>query len=499
MSGGGWRERAEAALGSRGGGWLLLGLLTVGYLAAYGMHPLCPESGDGATGGWWTWTDQQRYWREADAIARGALGRDTYFYPVGYSALGALFVRWLPAHAFLVPDLLLVLAASAAWWRIARRWLGAVETAAVAALFVVFHRAVLADTVVVPWNTIATQAALLAGVAAALEPRGARTVQTLALLAAATYLVRPIDAVAFGPLLAFAVLRVDPWRRRIASAAAGLAIVGVAVAGVVALNLAVFGQARTPYEMASAQTVGFFGYPVSWKFFWLFADLRPFFGEAEAGLVWRFPWLWLALPGAVWLVRRERVAGVAVLAAVATSVLLYVNYNDLLPSDLYRFNLIHYLVWWWPLLFAAAAAAVLKGWRTGVVRAAGALALAGAVVVGGLRLELRAVPVRAVGENVWLLPAERPLRVRFAGVRAEAVGRLRIDGRPLVEYSHYLTPLAPPDLQVLLGSKARGERLALEPRENGGSSATTPEIGVYRWSWRVTPSWWRRVFPRPEK
>lgn len=75
------------------------------------------------------------------------------------------------------------------------------------------------------------------------------------------------------------------------------------------------------------------------------------------------------------------------------------NYNDLLPSDLYRFNLIHYLVWWFP----------------------------------------------------------------------------------------------------LLGAKARGEWLTLEPRENGGSSATIPEIGVYRWSWRVTPSWWWRVFPRPEK
>lgn len=306
--------------GARGGGWLLLGLLAAGYIVAYGMHPLCPDVGDrAAVGGWWTWTDQQRYWREADAIARGALGRDTYFYPVGYAALGALFVRWLPAHAFLVPNLLLVLAAAAAWWRIARRWQGAVEAVAVAALFVLVHRAVLADTVVVPWNTLATQAALLAGVAAALEPRGGRTVLTLALLAAATYLVRPIDAVAFGPLLAFAVLRVKTWRRRIASAAGGAAIVGAAVAGVVALNLAVFGQARTPYEMASAQTVGFFGYPVSWKFFWLFADLWPFFGEPEPGLAWRFPWLWLALPGAVWVVGRERVAGVA---AVATSVLL---------------------------------------------------------------------------------------------------------------------------------------------------------------------------------
>lgn len=484
----------RAAFGTRQAGWALLGALAVVYAVAYFSHPLFPGHGAGAVAnGWWTWTDQQRYLREAGAIARGALGADTYFYPVGYPVLGALFVRWLPANPFFVPDLLLVLAAAAAWWRIVTRWLGTVEALGVMAAFALTHHAVLADTVVVPWNTLATQAALLAGVAATLELAGPRRVRVLAGLAAATYVVRPVDAAAFGPLLVFATWQAGTWRARIGSGATGLGILALAVAGVAGLNHTVFGAWRTPYEVGATQTIGFFGYPASYKFFWLFVDMRPLFDEAAPALLWRFPWLFLAGPGAVWWVRREGKAAGAALAAVAVSAGLYVNYNDLLPSDLYRFNLIHYLVWWFPLLFALGAAAVLRGWRTRAVRVALGVTGAAFVAVGGLRLEWRAVPATASEERGWRLPERRPLLVRWPGTpAAETIAAVRVDGRALVEYSEYVTALAPAEAQLLLGTKATGGVLSLAT-DAGGTVA--PEYGEGVWRWRVTPSWWRRLFP----
>lgn len=489
-------HQLNAALNEPRTGRLLLLMLGAVYLASYFLHPIFPGFGPGATTrGWWTWADQQWYLQEADAIAHGALDPKTYVYPVGYPALGALFVRWMPAHPFLIPDLLLVLAAAAIWWRIVRRWLGATEALLVGIVFGVTHRAILSDTMVVPWNTLVTQATLLAGVVIALTGSGPRRVLWLALLGGATYVARPIDAVAFAPLLLWATWVAGEWRVRITVAIAGFALVASAVAGIAALNMAIFDNWRTPYEVASVQILGFFGYPVLYKIFWLFVDMRPLFGESMPALLWRFPWLFLLLPAAVWWVRRERVAGAIVLTAVTLNAFIYVNYNDLLPSDIYRFNLIHYLTWWFPLMFAAAYAAVRHGWRDAWMRAAFAVMAGVFVFCGGWRMELRPLDVERSGERAWRLPPERPLFIRFPDTPMESIKDLRVDDRRVVEPVHFVRPHELPTLQLLLSREAPGERLSLVP---GSSVQGEPVFGMYRWRWRVTPSWWRRLFPLQE-
>ena len=109
-----------------------------------------------------------------------------------------------------------------------------------------------------------------------------------------------MDVVAFGPLLAWAVWRLPTWRARVGWGVAAAGSVAIAWAAVGLLNLKIFGAWRTPYEAASMETVGFFGYPVSWKFYWLALEGMPLFGEVEPGLLWRYPWLWFAPAAAVW-------------------------------------------------------------------------------------------------------------------------------------------------------------------------------------------------------
>lgn len=475
-------DAVERMLNRRGAGWALLALLAGVYAWAYWTHPLNPgQAPVSERVGWWSWSDQYKYLLATQDLAAGRVTRETYHYPLGYSALGVPFVKRWPAHPYFVPDLLLVLGAAALWWRLARRWVPATVALAVAAAFVFTHGELLRLTMVVPWNTLPTQLTLLAGLVVMLETRGPRTVAWLAGLAAATWLVRPADAACFAPMLVWAVLRLAGWRERILCALGGLAVIGAAMAAVGFLNLAVWGAWRTPYEQAANRMVGFFSYPLAQKLHWTFIDGRPFFGETDTALLWRYPWLFLAVPGAVFWLKREGRAGLAAGLTLVLSGLLYLGYNDFFPSSFYRYSLIHYVSWLFLPVLAAAAGACWAGWRIRAVWLGWGGALLLFVLASGLQLVERPLPADVAPGEVRGLPAERPLWVRFPGEPLEKVASLRLDGRTMLEAADYQIPYVPSDLKLLLGDRAVGAKL--------GSSAetgltATPRVGDYRWGWR---------------
>lgn len=466
----------------RAGGLLLL-VLGVVYAVAYRQHALFPGSEAGAQPcGWWTWSDQANYLRESVALAHGKLDAQSYYYPPGYSALGALFVRRMPVNPFFFPDLALVLGAAWAWWRLAQRLLSRLQTVALAVLFIATHWVLLADTMVVPWNTLVTQCTLLTGMLLLITTRSVRGVWGLAVLAALTYGVRPVDALAFAPMLAWATLRLPDWRSRLAAGAGGVAVVVLAVVALGGLNHSIFGDWRTPYEKLSAGSIGFFSYPISAKLYWLLIDGRPFFGENDPGLLIRYPWLLLAVPGACYWIEREGASAVAALAALALNWLLYFNYNDFLPSDIYRFTLIHYLVWAFPLLaLLGTAACVRGGWSRGTRWGFAATAVL-LIFVLGIRMEERPLPTASLRDGVVQLPAVRPLVLRFSSLQPEAVAQLRLDGRALTEYSDFLTPYESPTLQLLFGNKAVGSALT---KAAGATITGEPQLSELGWTWRI--------------
>jgi hypothetical protein len=471
------------------GAWLLGAAMGL-YAIACWRHNLFPGFGpEAATRGWWTWSDQQRYLAEAAAIAEGRLDRATYTYPIGYPALGALLWRWLPVHPFLLPNLLLFAGSAAAWWRLARRWFEPLAALGLAALFVASHRWLLADTQVVPWNTLPTQCALLVAVARVVNATGPRPIWPLAVLAGAAYAVRPVDAVAFAPLLAWAAWAQAGWARRIRAAVTAMLIVAAFVTAIGAVNLRVFGSWRTAYDVASAN-VGFASYPFAYKCFWLLVDGRPLFGETEPALLFRYPWLFLVLPAVVFWLRRDGGRAGAAVAAIGFSWIVYLSYNDFLPSDVYRFTLIHYLAWSFPLLFLVVAAALRHGWRQRAVR----FALTGSallfVLCAGLRMDERPLARAPQAAAGWPLPAARPLLIRYAGAPASAVVRLRIDGGALRQYAEYLAPEVPSDLKILLSARRAGQWLNAVP---AGEPLPPPDFAEYVWRWRPNPGRVKRL------
>ena len=485
-----FRTRLEGWLSTRWAATLLLVLLGGWYAWAYARHPLNPGRAPvEQRTGWWSWSDQYKYLQATEAMRSGKITRESYQYPLGYPALGVPFVRGWPAHAYFVPDLALVLAAAAVWWRLARRWLPATITLLVAVTFILMHRDLIGLTMIVPWNTLATQLTLLAGLWVMVAVTGPRAVLALAGLAAATWLVRPIDAVSFAPMLVWSVLRLPAWRQRIGWGAAGLGVLGVALALVGGLNVAVFGTWRSPYEQAAFNMVGFFDYPVAQKLFWTFVDARPFFGETDTALLGRYPWLLLAIPGIFFWVKREGAAGAAAVATLLLNWLLYLGYNDFFPSSFYRFSLIHYVSWSFLPLFAAGAGACWAGWKLRPVQLGAAVALGVFVLACGLQLEKRALPAPTAPGAVLMLPVTRPLWVRFPGGSLEQVGQLRLDGRAMIEAADYQIPYVPSDLQLLLGAHAKGTVLGI-PAAAGSIAA--PQVGDYRWAWRWDAARWRR-------
>lgn len=484
------RVQFEGWLNTRLAAVLLLALLGGWYAWAYARHPLNPgKTPVEQRVGWWSWSDQYKYLQSTEAMAAGNITRESYQYPLGYPVLGVPFVRAWPAHAYFIPDLALVLAAAAMWWRLARRWLPAAITLLVAVTFILTHGDLINLTMIVPWNTLATQLTLLAGLWVMVAVNGPRTVLMLAGLAAVTWLVRPVDAVSFAPMLVWSVLRLPTWRQRLGWGAAGVGVFGVALVAVGGLNLVVFGSWRSPYEQAAFRMVGFFDYPVAQKLFSTFVDARPFFGETDTALLNRYPWLFLAIPGIFFWVKREGAAGAAAVATLLLNWLLYLGYNDFFPSSFYRFSLIHYVSWSFLPLVAATAGACWAGWKWRTVWVGGAVALGVLILAAGLQLEERIIPAPAAAGEVSVLPATRPLWVKFPGESLARVTQLRLDGRPMVEAADYQIPYVPSDLKLLLGDHAKGTKLAALPE---AGIKVSPQMGDYTWAWRWDAARWRR-------
>lgn len=478
----------ETLLARPGAGWVLLVLLALVYTRVYSHHPHNPGTvSPDQQYGWWAWADQYSYWKSAQELAAGRLTAEGYHYPLGYPLLGALAWLVMPAHAFFIPDLLLVLGAAAAWWRLARGWLDRRLTLLAALAFLSLHGDILVLTQIVPWNTIATQAALLAGVAVLCNSPGPRAVLWLTILSMLTYWVRPGDAACFAPMLVWSVLRLPHLRQRLVCGLGGVAGIAAVVAAVALVNLAVFGTRSTPYERMSWDAVGFFAYPFWHKIYWLFVDGGTFFGETGTALLFRYPWLFLALPGVVWWVNRQGVSALAALATLGLNWVLYVNYNDFQPSAVFRFSLIHYLTWAFPLLFALTVAVVWHGWRLRSVRVALGLAGGLAIAATGVRLEPRVLEMPVAPGRVVGLASTRPLWVIFPDLPRNAEKMVRLDGqRPSAKECQ--AAYATADLRVILSAAARGTELAVASDFPG---LATPITGDFVWGWRWSPARWR--------
>src|SRR5437016_6289693 len=324
---------------------LLLGGVTMIYLIAYLGHPVLPGNDPSAPMGWWGWWDQGQYLKCTAALAHGQLMPETYWYPLGYPLVGALFYRWAPQHAFLIPNLAFVLGSTFLFYKISRRLVSPLEAILLMLTFIGFYLGLLQMTLVEPWNTTPTLflSYLIIALLGFRQP-SARRMLAAFVCVGLIFVCRPGDAFCMMAVPAIAILGLPRWRTRVFMGAAGIAIVGAFVLTILFVNHAVFGSWRTPYDRIQEE-MGVASYSIADKLFGLLIDGNTLFREPQAALVRHFPWAVLVLPGTIYLLLRYTTKALGVILSVFATYALYFLYNDFWPSTVYRYHTIHYLLW----------------------------------------------------------------------------------------------------------------------------------------------------------
>jgi hypothetical protein len=394
-------------------GQVVLGVAVVALYLWFYLHD--PHRPSVTQQGWIGWFDQSFYYKAALAWAHGNLDPTQHWYLPAYALFAAPFAALMPLHAFLVPDLLALLAAMWLFGRLTVRLAPELPCPALvgSAIFVACSVALptLREVWVVPnsssLSTPIIYGCLLASVLFCVDNGRTRFVFLAALASCTLAGLRPSDAmgttVAAAAGIALSLLIHRGGAKRI-----GLAVLS-ALLGllVVALTLglayfALYGLEKSGYVTLS-MSLGFEWRLLPLRWILLVLDPRPVLAEGK-GLIAGFPWIVPGIAGcaAAFLVpanpERRMVNGI-VIAAAALHTMLYLCYRDLHPAGLFQFANYHYFKWVLPLLALYAVRfvwALCCGPRRFATAIAGVLAL---VLLLPWHVSLDAVP------NVSLSPS----------------------------------------------------------------------------------------------
>ena len=369
---------------------LLIGVaLAAVYCLAYLGDPALPGNSKYPEG-WWGWYDQGKYLASTLAFAHGDLDPAKHWYPLGFSLLAAPLAWAAPNHPYFLIGLASLIAAFAAFLAFARRLGIAAPWAALIFALGSMGDPMLIRDWAVPWNTAPATAFLWTmAAAAAASLQGRPRPLVVGLCAAAVVACRPTDAVTTLPCLLAAAWAAWYGTRRwaeIGRLVAGGAAVSL---GYLALHVAIYGMAATPY-MIDSQKIGFTMTDFGWRAYVILVDPRSWFQDGQ-GMLRRFPWMILGFAGILMAWRRGVVA-VMLATMLMAHMALYISYVDLMPTGLWRFLNVHYFTWAMPgyALFAALLLWDLTrraDWRW----AAGSVALV--LAISAIRLEPTSVGV----------------------------------------------------------------------------------------------------------
>lgn len=466
---------------------LIVALGTV-YLLSYLGQPLLPGNNQEYPNGWWGWWDQGQYLKCAAAIADWKLGPETYWYPLGYPALGALFYRWVPQHAFLLPNLALVLGTVVLFFKIARRMVSSLEAILLISVFVIAYRGTTTFCVVIPWNTIPTHFLSYAMIwLVGFCDLSRKRIYAAALCLGLIYVCRALDAACMGLILAVVILQFPGWREKVKVGLVASVIVALPVGCILLINHSVFGSWSTPYEAMSGR-MGFGAYPFAKKLFLLLIDGRPIFREANTAYFSHFPWLILAPLGVIYLLRCYKKRAIGVLLSVVVTYGAYFSYNDFWPHNTFRFGQIHYLFWTLPILALFTYVGVKHSWKDRAGRWSYSLVVLILLPICFLSLHEHvrgrvAPPTDSSIMEINPTETQRVDWISFPGV--SGAPKLYAAGRALLQFPEYVVPIRPDGTAVLLARAIQEKAIKIDVQSLTGLQST--EFGTLDWHRRWTP------------
>lgn len=384
--------------------WLLT---TIAFLYLVGYFTLSATPGNSPYAhplGWWGWFDQGEYLKESFALLQRDFSPNKYFYPPLYPFVGSVFLLWSSGHPFFIVNLVCLLWFAYVFIRVADRfiprWCG---------VLLIFGTLVLNipifENYLIPWTTTLSVALLASGFIGLVwieeildnKTRKIKDWQVffVAMCLGLIVLTRPADGV-IGGILGFALLIGYVFTRQRATSQVPsparfmlLGILGFAIGPALYLifNNAIYGSYLGNYfQLATGN--GFFLADLAEKFVSLWLDGEVLYGEPNAGLVQRYPWLVISLAGMIWALIKGNLLLRALAIATGALFVLYMPYGDLLPNGLWRYLNVHYFKWTFPFLGLFAwilVSDLISGWRK---RKGWALPLSLLIFIPGLLLTL---------------------------------------------------------------------------------------------------------------
>ena len=379
------------------------------YLLTYAQYAATPGNSTLYPSGWWGYWDQSHYLRSAHALNALDFRASEHWYPFGYALLGAPFASGTHGHAYLLPDLVCLLAAMVGFVFVCRRLEVGGVVAPAMFLFATLGGRYLRHVWVEPWNTTLSAAliwtcfALYVLYETTASPRrgAARFAPFLTgCLFPFLFITRLTDAPVIAMLFLGFVLRPGS-SRRVCSAigrevAAGALLTGLPL---LALWLFIYGFAKPPY-LQNSMALGFDPSTLAWRSYLLLITPDGWFVDG-AGLFARWPWL---LPGvacaicAPFITRSaERRVLLTLSGAIFVYFVLFCMYTDLAPSGLWTYHNVHYFKWCFPGLLLLGYK-LIEHWR--VNRFAAVVACVFVLLLTCIRVIPKPV---AAGQGAWMI------------------------------------------------------------------------------------------------
>tara|TARA_R110001606_G_scaffold253808_2_gene401604 strand:+ start:26300 stop:27868 length:1569 start_codon:yes stop_codon:yes gene_type:complete len=473
---------------------LLLAFLTALFFVVYMAYQPTPRGE--FPSGWEGWWDQGNYLKSARSLAHGDLTPEQHWYQIGYAALAAPFAALGVRDPFLPINLISFLAFSLCFVRYFKATIG--EVGAILVLLVstiiplrihVPHEvnSVILTQFVVPWNTNPVAAlfmALMLEVRSIGDPERAQRHILIGAMAAGVFMIRFIEIVPLSMVGLGYLARTVPLGhvvRKIVSALVGALMV---IVPLLALTFAIHHALGTQY-LGSSMMIGLSLSDVHERLIALFLEAVPQFNEHSTAIFKLQPWLYLAAPLAAYWAFADPKNGVIPVFTAFAAILLYTSYNDFSPLNVFRFALIHYLVWTLPVLAAAGLAGLIAILRK---RRFDLLAVFTALTLGLCSLTVTMRPLQVTEIEITQAPTDGSVNyslrldksreidaIDLVGASTNDWGALTLgrvemttqDGRQLVLFKHYRMLTTDRGVRILFNHNIRASGLAIRIAPGG--------------------------------
>lgn len=349
---------------------IMLAAVTLAYLLCYWFHPFVPGGNAVYPLGWWGWFDQGKYLEGAQALSNFDLRGEKNHYPPLYPAIGAIFLPLSGMHPYFIVNLLCFIWIGYVFFKVASRYLPPWMAAGIFMGTLVLDKRFF-ENFLIPWTTTLGSALFSCGIymlyvvqdklKEATSPTinismryiflGSFAVGLLALTRPVDLLVGIIFIASAVGLISYYALRFHQRSFKSLALIVCIALVGGIIGPLlfIGFNYVAFGSPLGGYIQANSQN-GYYLADMGEKFVSIFLDGNALYLQSNTALIWKIPWLVIALIAIPYLLVTGDLLICAIAVAVCVQYAIYLPYGDLLPNSLWHFKNIHYFKWTMPYL-----------------------------------------------------------------------------------------------------------------------------------------------------